>query len=386
MHETGAMRICLVISSLSAGGAERVLSVMASYWAGKGDGVTLMTLDSVASDFYVVDPRVTRVGLDLMRPSPHLLAGVLNNMRRLWVLRQAIRDVEPDVLISFMAETNVLVLLASRGLEPSVIVSERVDPSRHSIGTVWSWLRRWLYHRADRVVVQSEQVRDWFSASVGRDQLTIIPNPVNVTHEFDVGRALVDVTGHQPNQPTVIGMGRLTNQKGFDLLLQAFAAAVRELPEWQLILLGDGEERAALEGLAERLGLKGKVFLPGCVQNPQALLRQADLFVLSSRYEGFPNVLLEAMACALPAISFDCRSGPGEIIRDGVDGLLVPAEDVAALASTMTRLMGDPEQRARLAAQAVRVTDRFGMERVMALWDEVIKAVVGADRRGEMDG
>ena len=374
MHETGAMKICLIISSLSAGGAERVLSLMANDWAGRGHDVTLMTLASNAVDFYALDPRVTRVGLDLMRPSSHLLAGVFNNLYRLWVLRQAIRDVKPDVVVSFMAETNVLALLASRGLEPGMIVSERVDPSKHSIGTVRSWLRRRLYHRADRVVVQSERVRDWFVASGGGEQLTIIPNPVGVMNEPGAGVSLVGVTGGQLNRPTVIGLGRLTSQKGFDLLLKGFSIAVRDLREWQLVLLGEGEERSALERLAERLGLAGKVFFPGRVQTPYAIMRQADLFVLSSRYEGFPNALLEAMACALPVISFDCPSGPAEIIRDSIDGLLVPAEDVEALASTMMRLMGDPVQRARLGAQAVHITDRFSMEKVMALWDEAVEA------------
>jgi glycosyltransferase involved in cell wall biosynthesis len=380
MHETGAMKICLIISSLSAGGAERVLSLMANHWAGKGHDVTLMTLASVASDFYAVDLRVKRVGLDLMRASPHQFAGAFNNLRRLGVLRLAIRHAEPDVVVSFMAETNVLVLLASRGLRLGVIVSERVDPSRHSIGTVWSWLRRRLYRRADRVVVQSEQVRDWFGAFVGRERLTIIPNPVNVTNESNNGVSMAGMTGGRSNRPTMIGMGRMTSQKGFDLLLKAFSIAVRELPEWRLVLLGEGEERSALEQLAERLGLAGKVFFPGRVQTPQAILRQAELFVLSSRYEGFPNALLEAMSCALPVISFDCQSGPSEIIRDGIDGLLVPAEDVEALASAMMQLMGDPAQRARLAVQVVHVTDRFGMEKVMALWDEVVEAAVAACR------
>jgi len=374
------MKICLVISSLSAGGAERVLSLMANYWVGRGHDVTLMTLDSVASDFYPLDPRVRRIGLDLMRRSPHLPAAMLNNMQRLWMLRQAIRDVGADVVISFMAETNVLVLLAGRGLGLGMIVSERVDPSRHSIGVVRSWLRRRLYHRADRVVVQSERVREWFIAAVGSERLAIIPNPVAAMNDSGAAAALADVTGVRSNRPTMIGMGRMTRQKGFDLLLKAFSIAVRDLPEWQLVLLGEGEERAALERLAKRLGLKGKVFFPGRVWDPQALMRQADLFVLSSRYEGFPNALLEAMACALPVISFDCESGPAEIIRDGIDGLLVPAEDAEALAAAMAGLMRDPIQRARLGGQAARVTDRFGMEKVMALWDEVVEGAVAACR------
>lgn len=185
----------------------------------------------------------------------------------------------------------------------------------------------------------------------------------------------------------VVAVGRLVAQKGFDLLLQAFARLQGRYPDWSLVIVGEGPLRAELEGLVERLGLSGRVFLPGLVQAVPALLKRCDLFVLASRYEGFPNALGEAMAAGLPVIAADCPTGPRELVRHGVDGLLVPPEDPATLAEAMDRLMGDGEERRRLAGRAVEVTARFSEEKVLALWDQVlaeagVPAAIDGNRSG----
>jgi glycosyltransferase involved in cell wall biosynthesis len=173
-----------------------------------------------------------------------------------------------------------------------------------------------------------------------------------------------------------MAMGRLNRQKGFDLLLRAFALAAPAAPTgspWQLVILGEGEERPALTALVTELGLAGRVHLPGRIDNPYDSLRQAELFVMSSRYEGFPMSLLEAMACGLPVLCTDCSTGAREILTPGVDGELVPPEDVPALGAALAALMADPARRRALAAQAPKVLERFSLERVLARWDDLFR-------------
>jgi GalNAc-alpha-(1->4)-GalNAc-alpha-(1->3)-diNAcBac-PP-undecaprenol alpha-1,4-N-acetyl-D-galactosaminyltransferase len=149
-----------------------------------------------------------------------------------------------------------------------------------------------------------------------------------------------------------------------------------------LSILGDGPERASLEALASRLGISSRTRFLGWVRDPGTVLSRGDLFVLSSRYEGFPNALLEAMSCGLPAVSFDCPSGPREIIRDGVDGILVPPQDVDSLSAAMDRLMSSPAERQVLASRAAEVNERFGLERVAKIWEDVIYDLIADPASG----
>jgi glycosyltransferase involved in cell wall biosynthesis len=264
-----------------------------------------------------------------------------------------------------MNQGNVLTLLATSGLNLPVVVSERNDPKLCSIGAEWNCLRKWAYRRAHRVVVQTESAKTYFSAAVQR-RTVVIPNPVIVPPERPK-------KNHREGQKLIVGLGRLVPQKGFELLLAAFAQIASRHPDWSLAVWGEGGQRGQLEELRDRLGLRERVGLPGRTREPHEKLQQADLFVLSSRSEGFPNALGEAMACGLPVISFDCPSGPRDLIRDQVDGLLVPQGDVAALASAMERLMSNVDERNRLAARAVEVSERFGLEKVMALWETILQ-------------
>jgi glycosyltransferase involved in cell wall biosynthesis len=376
------MRIGLVISSLAAGGAERVLSTIANYWAEKGHEIDLLTLDGAdVPPFYPLHGSVRRHALGLYGQSRHVLDGIQRNRRRMQTLRDAISRAAPDVVISFGDRTNVLTLLAAARSGPPVIVSERADPRHLPIGAGWDALRRFLYPRAARIVVQSEEVRRCFSATV-QQKSRVIPNPVVVPE----GSARLEGplsgpgTGHRApgtraQRRRAIGMGRFTEEKGFETLLTAFAKLSPRHPDWDLTIWGDGPLRAELGTRVERLGLQERVFLPGRTAQPFAVMRQADLFVLSSRTEGFPNVLCEAMACGLPVVSFDCPSGPREIIRHDVDGVLVPPGDLEALTRSMGRLMADAGERARLAARAPEVLDRFGLERVMGMWETLVAEV-----------
>lgn len=361
-------RVALVISSLEAGGAERVISTMANHWAERGRDVCVITIESADRDFYQLDPRVRRTALGAAGHSDSIREAVANNVRRIGRLRAAIRDADPDAVISFLTSTNVLAIIAGGLARVPVIVSERVDPTQEPAPRFWSRLRRMVYPRAHAVVVQTPEVRAWAEAFLPSERVRAIPNPVRLPPEaFRDEPAADTLRGHR-----VVAIGRLHRQKGFDTLVRAFAKCHAKEPEWSLTLVGEGEERPHLEALAADLGVAAAVEMPGRVQNPFIVLRRADLFVLSSRYEGFPNVLLEAMAVGTAVIATDCRSGPARIVRHGVDGVLVPPDDVDAMADAMATLMHDDQRRRALGARAVEVTERFSMDRVMSEWERLV--------------
>lgn len=368
-------RLALVVHSLGAGGAERTASILAGSWAGDGREVTLITLAARSTDFYVVPQTVLRIGLGLSGESKDLWAALRNNLSRLAALRRSIVACRAEVVVSFVESTNLLTLLSTVGTGKAVVVSEQVHPQYHPIGLARSILRRWLYPRANAVVVQTEQIGNWMREHVPGSRLSVIPNPVRPCP----GDALESESPSR--QPTIIAIGRLVPQKGFDLLLQAFARAVAgHHHAWMLRLIGDGPEKEGLSTLASELGIADRVELTGLVRNPGIFLRRADLFVLSSRFEGMPNVLLEAMACGLPVVSFDCPSGPRDVIRHEVDGLLVPAGDVESLAAALDRLMSSESERRRLGACAKEVVERFSVERVSQMWDDALSTAVAASR------
>jgi glycosyltransferase involved in cell wall biosynthesis len=345
---------------------------MANYWAERGWPVTMVTLEAATNDFYAVHPTVARVGLDVSGNSASIWQATRNNLHRVRALRRAIRASRPEVVISFVVPTTVITLLATRMQRVPVIVSERMDPIRSPLSKIWTALRRMTYPLAHAVVVQTPEAQSWADGFLRKEAVHVIPNPVstslraNPTDVANVVSSLGDGGRH------VMAVGRLDSQKGFDLLLRAFAVCREARPDWKLTILGDGEERQRLEALVKELGVGAHVRMPGTVPDTTPFLRRADLFVLSSRYEGFPNALLEAMALGVPVIATDCASGPKRIVRHGVDGLLVRSDDATALADAMADLMDDEPRRLSMGELAVDVTKRFEVSRIMGIWETVI--------------
>jgi glycosyltransferase involved in cell wall biosynthesis len=183
--------------------------------------------------------------------------------------------------------------------------------------------------------------------------------------------------------PLILAAGRLAPQKGFDILIRAFALLAGNHPEWRLQIFGEGPQRRDLEDLVRSLGQGGRVALPGWVPDLAAQMAQARIFVLASRWEGFSNALCEAMAAGLACVAADCPGGgPAAIIRQDVDGLLTPPEDAPALARALDRLLSDGELRARLGEQARDVVERFSQDRVLGRWDQCLEQAVARKQGG----
>lgn len=360
------MRVSLVISSLAAGGAERVLSLMANYWVTTGWAVTVLTFDDGAQPpFFDLNVGVQHWALGVRGDSPTIAVALWNNLRRIVVLRNAVHQSRPDAVVSFGEKTNVVTVLATRGLGLKVIVSERTDPHAHKIGPLWDGLRWWTYAMADRIVVQSQAALCYFLPKFHR-AATVIPNPVVRPPAPYYER------GTDPSSLSIIAVGRFSKEKRFDILLKAFSFLTTLHPEWTLTIVGEGPLRSELESLRDSLNLSERVSLPGHVKNVYAYLARASLFVMTSEFEGFPNALCEAMACGLPVVCFDCPGGIADILKSGDNGVLVQRENFGALTEAMHRMMSDASERQRLGRRAKEVSSVFSVEKVMRMWEEVL--------------
>ena len=367
-------RVLLAISSLGPGGAERTASELANLLAVKGWHLGFLTLSGLASDHYVLDPRVDRILLDLLWDSGSAWEAGRDFLRRGRMIRRAVRTFAPQVVLSFVDQTNVRVLAALLGSGIPVIVCEQIDPRVYRVGHRWQLARRVLYPLASATVVQTEAVAAWAARLVPRRRVRVIPNFV---------RLLPEPPPFRLRESMILAVGRLDRQKGFDLLIEAFAASRARVEAWRLAILGEGPQRIRLETMIRELGLGAQVSLPGVVAEPAEWLARARVFVLSSRFEGFPNALLEAMAMGCAVVATDCPSGPREIIRNGHDGLLVPVERVVALTSALDHLTEQPGRAEGLARAAVDVRERFAAERILPQWEGLIGTVLkrGPSRR-----
>ena len=365
------LSIACLIHSLDGGGAERVMAGLASRLSLRGHRVTLITFDDGQQDRHAIDESVQRVTLNLSSDAKAAFAKVNQIRRRHRAIARAIRDLAPDVVLSFCDRTNIDVLSAVGGQSTPIVISERSDPARQSLGPFWNAIRKRVYRRASTVIALTEP-----SAVYLRE----FSDPVHVIHSAIESPRITSVRDQASAQKVIAGAGRLEHEKGFDRLVSAFATATADDAAWRLVIYGDGSQRQRLVSQTRMLGVQDRVDFPGWVRPLAEPLSQSTLFCLPSRYEGFPSVLLEAMSMGVPSISVDCESGPRVIVDHELNGLLVESS-IEGLAAGMSRLVENAEEREKLGRAGKSVVEQFSWEKMVDRYEAILRDVVESASR-----
>lgn len=363
------MNLAILINGLQMGGAERMASFLAGEWASAGHQVTLLTLDGPHTPYFPLDPRIRLIHLGVSGPSASLMAATRNFGRRLAAIRRLTRG--QDVVIGFGGACLALSALATTGRSGKSIAYEQTDPlfTERAMGRIKRAVHRLALRLADAVVVQSAAAREALAPALW-PRTHIIANPVR-----PVGAHATPAQPDADGRRRLVAVGRLDAVKGFDTLLHAWAGIQARLPDWQLVIYGEGVERPRLQRIIADEGLQERAFLAGATDQVESCLSRAHLFVLASRTEGFPNALCEAMAVGLPVVATDCRCGPADIVTPGRDGLLVPVDDCQAMGQAILSLASDPQRLAAMGQAASEVAQRFAKPVVMARWDALFAAL-----------
>lgn len=373
-----AKKVLLFRPTLGEGGADRVTitllrhldrqTVRPSLVLVKRDGTLI---DEIPKDIPVIDLGASRLRFSWLR-----LASVL-------------RREKPDVLFSTSSGGNLVAALAHRiAFDPNrrLVLSERNTFSQVRREKRAPWLpvvamTRRFYSRADRIIAVSEGVAKDLIQTLALPEglVTAIHNPVVDEELYELSEQPVDHPWVQQGTPIVLAVGRLVPQKDYPLLLRAFAR-IRERRRVRLIVLGEGESRRSLERLAERLGVRDDVDFAGFKKNPFTYMRNCTVFVLSSRFEGLPGALIQAMACGAPVISTNCPSGPAEIISEGSSGFLVPVGDENRLTEALERLLDDESLRRAFSEAGRKAASAFAVDSMVRHYEEELLSVTPGAR------
>ena len=346
------MKILFFINHLSDGGAERVTATLINHLCEQNKVDVVLFCDKESS--YSTNPTIT-----FKKIIVNNRIKVIRFVRRILKIRKTIKDNSPDIIISFLTHTNSYVLIANLSLKRKIIVSERT--TLHRKQSLWHWFSRHiLYKFADKVVFVTKS--DCKHCSWLNNK-TFIHNPL-------IFPIATNIEGREKNI-IAVGWQSRWHIKGFDLLIKAWAKIAPVHPEWKLQFAGNNDDNH-ISNMAKRYDIDNQVEFLGWTDNIDSILRQKSIYVLSSRNEGFPNSLLEAMSQGCACVAFDCKTGPNEIITNGVSALLVRNGDSGDLAEKLNLLIEDEQLRRRLATNATNDVRRFEKSEIMRQWDELI--------------
>lgn len=357
------MKITLFIGSLAGGGAERVVCNLANYLAKKGHDITILTVsDQKTYDLHQNIKHVVLYG-ETGSKLPHIIINLL----RLYRMNRYFRKEIVDLYITFLPELTKFILLQKKLIDSPIILAERADPETYCSRSKKNkkiFLK--YYNKADGYVFQTEDAREYYKKNnIDVSSSKVIPNAVNPEFICEPYKGI--------RRKVIVGVGRLTEQKNFSLLIKAFYNISDKYPEYILEIYGDGELRSQLQILVKELGIENKVKFLGYVNNIIEYLQSSSLFVLSSNFEGMPNALIEAMALGIPVISTDCPAGGSKsLINNGENGILIPIGDVECLSKAMDRILSDNNLRNKFEKESRKICEKLSSEKIYRKWEEFI--------------
>lgn len=356
--------IVFYIGSLCMGGAERVIVNLAAYFRSCGYKVTIVT-KLQDEDEYPVPEGVTRILADITGDEISD-NRVVNLYRRITKLRNIFKQFAPDYIVSFIKKNNFMAITAATGLHIPVIVSVRSNPAREYPDKLTRLLAHVLFSRAAGVVLQTQQAKEFFSKSVQK-KAVVLPN--SLSEKFLQNEYIGE------RRKEIVWMGRMDSNKNPKMLLRAFAKRAEKYPEWSVTFIGEGYQKEDMEAFCKENNLCGQVKFTGRIDDVASAIRPASVFVLTSKQEGMPNALIEAMVSGLAAVSTDCPcGGPAELIENGINGILIPVDDEAALTEALDKLLSDDECRVSISNMAKKLIDKVHPDIVNRKWLEYIES------------
>lgn len=355
-------KIAFYINIIDCGGAERVMTNLANQFAWDGYEIVFITSYACEKE-YELSKKVKRYNLS---QGPHQSSRISRNIERIWKLRKICKEEQPEVLISFMAEPNIRAILATLGLKTKVIISVRNEPEREYAGRIHRFIGKRLLPLADGCVFQTEEAKCWFPQKLQKKS-TIIANAVK--QEFYVKE-------RRPKKHLIVSCGRLEKQKNYPLLLDAFRDVVHKFPDARLRIYGSGAMKEILEKIIDDYNLRESVELKGQTEDVPSALACADVFVMSSDYEGMPNALMEALAMGIPCVATDCPcGGPKALIKNQVNGFLVPIRDKDCLANVIVNLLDDESEKNEIGQVAKQEAQKYRSNVIFYEWQKYIDEI-----------
>lgn len=355
-------KIAFVIGALTPGGAERVISTLSNDLIEKFE-VSIITF--VKSDpFYRLDPRIRTIYcFDHIDKPSSIFHSLKLNYRIGKKITAIVKKEQIDLLIGFITSANIIATIAAKFNGIPCLISERNDPLKKGIPHLWILLRKRIYPMANNLIVQTEKVKAIYTKMLNSERITVLPNPIS----SDLSK-LRKTNGSR--EKVILSVGRLNDDKRQDKIIRAVHKL--NIKDWRVILIGNGPNKKKLTALIENYNLTEQIKILSDIKDVDRYYNEASIFVFTSKAEGFPNVLLEAMHFGVPCISTDCNFGPSDLIEDGVNGFLIPVDDQDKLTLKLEQLMNNENLQTQFSESAIQTTKKYMSKEVTNQWEILI--------------